>query len=271
MNIDYLVQLLGNRLNALTLTKDQAFMAGDLERINTIDVEINSVIDTLARLNLLKSISQAAADHVSTEAEIIAAGVTAVKNNTVNKDKAIFLGEYDISSYATDPLHEQKVANILSAMDIMTSAEQVDLYIQTVAFGSPVTGKMVIDACRRYQVPVNLVMALIQQDSSFATAGVAMATYNPGNVGNTGTETKLFPSWEEGVMAVAEWLSRHRILKSEEVTQEAAKPVEEIKVVAPVENATSTEEVIVPEESTEIATSTDDVVVPEANATSTEE
>lgn len=212
MDIGYLIQLLDNKLNTLALAKDQAFMSGDLERINALDSEINGVKDTLFKLKLLTDLTAAASTTGSSESQMVATGIEAVKEGT----GAIFsngnqcLNDYDISSYATDPLHEQKIADILLYMGPMETTGQIDAYIGEEAIASPLTGVMVMSSASTYEVDVRLMMALMELDSRFGTAGVAVNTLNPGNVGNTGTETKTYSTWAEGVTAVAEWLSRHR-------------------------------------------------------------
>lgn len=52
----------------------------------------------------------------------------------------------------------------------------------------------------------------MQNDSMFGTLGIGATTYNPGNIGNTGSATRSFGSWDEGIAAVAEWLSQHRVV-----------------------------------------------------------
>jgi len=77
MDINYLLQLLGNRLNGLTLAKDQAFQSGDLERINAIDAEILGVKNTISKLELITSIEQTAVATAVSEAEVVKNGIEA--------------------------------------------------------------------------------------------------------------------------------------------------------------------------------------------------
>ncbi len=262
MNVDYLIQLLNNRLGALNMAKDQAFMAGDLDRINILSKEIEGVTDTLYRLSLLASINAAAVNTGSTESAVVTAGMEAMKNTSVTIDNATgCMAEYDISTYATDPLHEQKIADILESMGAMNGAEQIDVYINNEAIGSPVTGAMVYEATQKYNVDRRLALAIMELDSRFGTAGVAVSTLNPGNVGNTGTSTKIYNSWAEGVDAVAEWLSRHRGKTTIPVEPPIEPPVEPPKIeIPPVVEASSTPEVPV------VASSTDEIIY---NQTST--
>ncbi len=199
MNIEDLVQLLNNRLREFKLSKDYAKMNGDLERMNIADKEIISLEDTLFKLNLLVDTSKSAAVKEEILAEVITDGSVAV------------LGEYDITSYATDPLHEEKIMNILSKMGVMDTAEKIDDYIKGKYWSSPVKGEMIMNAAQSYEVDARLMMAIMEQDSRFGTAGVAIRTLNPGNVGNNDAgDTVTYESWQEGVTAVAAWLSRHR-------------------------------------------------------------
>ena len=199
MTINDLVQLLDNRLREFKLSRDYARMSGDLERMNVADKEVISLEDTLFKLNLLVDTAESAAVREAILAEVITDGSTAV------------LGEYDITRYATDPLHEKKIMDILSKMGVMDTAEKIDDYIMGKALSSPVTGEMVMSAAEAYTVDARLMMAMMEQDSRFGTAGVAVRTLNPGNVGNDDSgATVTYGSWQEGVTAVAGWLSRHR-------------------------------------------------------------
>ncbi len=199
MTIDDLIQLLDNRLKEFQLSRDYAKMRGDLERMNAADEEIISLEDTLFKLNLLVDTSKSATVKEKILAEVITDGSVAV------------LGEYDITLYATDPQHEEKIMNILSKMGVMDTAEKVDDYIKGKYWSSPVTGEMIMNAASAYSVDARLMMAIIEQDSGFATAGKAIRTLNPGNVGNNDAgDTVTYESWQEGVTAVAAWLSRHR-------------------------------------------------------------
>ncbi len=199
MKIEDLIQLLTNRLREFKLSRDYAVMNGDLERVVAADKEILALEDTLFKLNLLVDASKSAEVKEATLAEVVADGSVAV------------LGEYDITVYATDPLHEQKIMTILSNMGPMDTVEQIDSYIKGKYPSSPVTGDMVMNASKAYAVDARLMMAIMELDSRFGTVGVGVATLNPGNVGNDDDgNTRTYDSWQAGVTAVAEWLHRHR-------------------------------------------------------------
>lgn len=118
---------------------------------------------------------------------------------------------YDIGSYATDPTHEAKIQNLLNTIGKMNTVQDMDAYIQSVAPGSPVTGQMIANASQKYGVSWEAMMAIMQQDSSFGTAGKAVRTFNPGNVGNTDSgATVNMGNWQNGVDAVAQNLASRK-------------------------------------------------------------
>lgn len=274
MNVEYLVELLNNRLRTLYLAKDQAFSTGDLDRINTLDGEISGVNDTLYKLKLLQGITAAAAVAGTTAADVVTSGIDALaaQANAVTAATQV-LQRYDITSYATDPDHERKIYTILSNMPVPLNVPSgIDSYIQQVAPSAPVTGAMVMGAAQLYAVDERLMLALMQNDSQFGTVGVAVATMNPGNVGNTGSATRTYNSWAEGVVAVAEWLSRHhKVVIAVEGTKETPVVFDTVSTstlpVTPAPESPSTTTASVLEASTstppvvDIPTSTPQVVV----------
>lgn len=226
MDIAYLIQVLQNKIAILSNAKGQAYTNGDLDRINSVDQELLSTQNTLAQLQLLLSATKAASENNSDLATVVAAGVTSAQSSVnIPDDPTAVLSYYDISTYAADPLYEQKISDILTSMPTMDSAEAIDAYISEEVIGSPLTGAMILSATTAYAVDVRLTMAIMQLDSQFGTAGVGAQTLNPGNVGNTGTSTRTYSSWPDGVAAVAEWLSRHRVtqtLTTDATTESAA-------------------------------------------------
>ena len=143
---------------------------------------------------------------------------------------------YDIGTYATDQQHESSVQSILDNIGQMTSIEQMDNYIQSVAPDSPITGEMIAKASEQYGTSWETMMAIMQQDSNFADPrmdrnGVkhsdivtgedrqrAVKFFNPGNVGNVDSGSNVdFGDWQAGVNAVAQNLARRRISQTQEV------------------------------------------------------
>ncbi|OGL85817.1 hypothetical protein A3I37_03020 [Candidatus Uhrbacteria bacterium RIFCSPLOWO2_02_FULL_46_19] len=264
MKIDNLIRLLNNRLREFQLSRDYARMSGDLERMNVADKEIIDLEDTLYQLNLLVDTSKSAAVREATLAEVITDGSVAI------------LGEYDITIYATDPLHEEKIMNILSKMGVMDTVEKIDDYINRKYFSSPVTGEMIISAASAYDVDARLMMAIIEQDSSFGTAGKAVRTLNPGNVGNDDSgNLRAYESWQEGVTAVAEWLNRHRgsTIISEIPEETVLEPVATSTppIITPTTTTTTSTVTSTPETIPVITSTTTTATTTPATATSTEE
>lgn len=123
---------------------------------------------------------------------------------------------YNITSYATDPNHESAVNNLynnitgIAGGSIISDAKTAQSVISNLSPNSPITGQMVLDSANKYGVDPNLMIALMAQDSSLQTKGLALSTNNPGNVGNDDAgNTKKFPTLQAGVDAVANWLSNH--------------------------------------------------------------
>ena len=216
MNIPYIIQLLQNKINVLTNAKSQAESVGDLNQINEISKELLDTQSSFSQLMMLSDMNQAASNASVTAAQVMTAGlnvvqgITPVAVQTQGPSAGAIINGYDISAYATDPLYEQKIQNIINAMPTFYSAQDVDNYIHNQAQTSPLNGNMVWGASQEYFVDIPLLVAIMQNDSDFGTLGVGATTNNPGNVGNTGSATHTYDSWTDGVNAVASWLSRHR-------------------------------------------------------------
>jgi len=125
------------------------------------------------------------------------------------------IGGYDITSYATDPKHEQKVMSIYDSIIEIKDEKDAQSVIDDLNSKSPITGKMVYDSAKKYGVNPGVMISLMQQDSSLGTAGLGLKTKNPGNVGNDDAgNIRTYKTWNDGVDAVAEWLSKHKATKN---------------------------------------------------------
>lgn len=119
---------------------------------------------------------------------------------------------YDITSYATDPNHEAAVQSILDNIGKFNNESDLTNYIKKVAPNSPITAEMVKNTSQKYGVSWEMLIAMMQQDSSLGTAGKGARTYNPGNVGNDDSgNIRNYGSWQAGVDAVGNWLNNHRV------------------------------------------------------------
>lgn len=135
------------------------------------------------------------------------------------------VGGFDISSYATDPAHEEKVDSILSRIGKFNTLNDVSGYISKQYPNSPITAQMIGNTSAKYGVPWEMLVAMMEQDSSLGTAGIGARNNNPGNIGQFDslgtTPTKGYPTMQAGVDAVGAWLSRHRAKAPEEVQKDA--------------------------------------------------
>lgn len=278
MDINYLIQILQNKITILNNAKGQAFAAGNLDQVNAIEKDLLETQNTFQQLTMLVDMAQAAKAANTTPAEVVSTGLDAVQNPTPEiqgPSASAVINGYDISAYATDPAYEDKIRAILSKMPVFSIVSDIDAYIQSVAQGSPVTGDMVYKSSQQYGVDMPLMMAIMHNDSTFGTLGVGARTFNPGNVGNTGSAEKTYSSWQEGVTAVADWLNRHRVVTPTIDPAPVQTPVE-IPVVEPVDDtapvvevATTTPAVILPTTPITVATSTIPFIIPSINATTT--
>lgn len=155
--------------------------------------------------------------------EAVATGVDKVVGNkpTIyqkgkSEPSAVIMG-YDTTVYATDPAHPQKLTSIIRSLPAGTNnAATVESYIRTKFPKSPVTGQMVMQAASKHGVAPEMMIAIMQNDSGFGTAGLGAKTRNPGNVGNDDSgATQTYKTWGAGVEAVAKWLSNHKAYAAE--------------------------------------------------------
>lgn len=114
--------------------------------------------------------------------------------------------------YATDPNYASEVDNLYNqikqAMPI-PSAQGIDTFISSQVGGKGnVTGQMIINASSQYGIDPLLLASVLGHESDFGTAGAGAKTMNAGNVGNNGTTTQTFKSWQAGVNAAAAELAR---------------------------------------------------------------
>lgn len=141
--------------------------------------------------------------------------LTSVGSDTKKAPGKEIVAGYDITSYATDPTHGQKIEKIYSRIPNVATVNDIDSYIKKVAPKSPVSGIDVARASDKYGVDPKLVIAMMVQDSSLGTAGKAVRTRNPGNVGNDDTGAlRTYATWSEGVEAVAKNLAWRKLNKT---------------------------------------------------------
>ena len=143
----------------------------------------------------------------------------------------------DMSSYSTDPKHNEKILNIKTNIPSISGPQDIQNYISKVAPKSPVTGQMIWDAAQTDKVPVDLMVALAQEESMFGTTGKAVRTKNVGNVGNTTPGgSRVYKDWASGVKSMANMLAQNQIGRTEPApisdpsSYTAYKPGEELAI-----------------------------------------
>jgi len=137
-----------------------------------------------------------------------------ISNNVVTNPSQGIVGGFNISSYATKPTHEAEVASLLNGIGKFETLDDVSNYIKKTAPNSPITADMISKTSAKYGVPWEMLVAMMQEDSSLGTQGKAVRTFNPGNVGNDDSgNLKNYGNWQSGVDAVGNWLSKHRDLR----------------------------------------------------------
>lgn len=120
--------------------------------------------------------------------------------------ESIFGKSNPIGAYATDPNYINEISGLyttVAGLGVAQSADSLQQYITNNAKGSPVTGQMILNAAGTYGVDPALLTTILLHESDFGTAGAAVKTQNPGNIGNTGAATQSYNSWQQGVNAAA--------------------------------------------------------------------
>lgn len=131
------------------------------------------------------------------------------QKGSANNSKTV--AGYDIARYATLPTHEATVQAIYDAMPEIKDKFDAEAYIKSKRPNSPVRGGMVERASIEYGVDMKLMLALMQNDSAFGTAGLGARTHNPGNIANRDDgHTHDYGNWEDGVRGVARWLAKNK-------------------------------------------------------------
>lgn len=120
-------------------------------------------------------------------------------------------GTYDLSTYATDPAHADKIRVVMQSIGQISNANEAQNAISTIP-NSPITGNMIMTAAQANGVDPTLLTALLKVESQFGTQGAGAKTFNPGNVGNTDDgSTRNFKNWNAGVDAAAQQLAKRDV------------------------------------------------------------
>lgn len=198
-------------------------------------------LDTLAVQNDLQKkliAYQNANPDFKTQVDALQSGYSVGANGQPMDVNAGKILGFDISKYATDPNHEAAIASIVQGIGQFKDINEVSNYITSKYPNSPVTADMISKTSAKYGVPWEMLVAMMEQDSSLGTAGKAVRTKNPGNVGNTDSgATQNFGSWAAGVDAVGSWLNRHRTTQTSSTSTSAANALGSILPQLPAQQA----------------------------------
>lgn len=127
------------------------------------------------------------------------------------------IGGYDISVYATDPKHEEKIERIyqgLSTKRDFSTTTGIQEFINDNAPKSKITGEMIKSVSDKHGVDAKLVAAIMLQDSLLGTKGMGSRNNNPGNIAqfdHLKKATKGYKTLKDGVEAVAKWLKTKKV------------------------------------------------------------
>ena len=115
-------------------------------------------------------------------------------------------------AYATSEAHLKRLNNIHVKIPIINNEQDAQKYITKGYPTSNVTGAMAVTSAKKYGVPIRLLLAAMEQDSSFSTKGKGQRTKNPGNVGNNDAgDLVYYEALRDGVDAVAKNLSKRKV------------------------------------------------------------
>lgn len=121
------------------------------------------------------------------------------------------LAGVDLSKYATDPQHFQKVSTIYNSLPDFKTADDINAHIKQIAPKSKITGDMVLNASKQYGIDPKLMVAIMRNDSDLGTLGLGAKTNNPGNIANNDRGNKFtYPNVNAGVVGVAKFLSEYK-------------------------------------------------------------
>jgi hypothetical protein len=121
----------------------------------------------------------------------------------------------DLRGYAADPGQIASVGNLYRVTSSIITPDDADEYIKSRYPDSPITGDMIVKSAGNHDVSVGLMLALLEHESHFGTAGLAVKTKNPGNVGGDSPGPEwYFGDWKKGVDVAAMQLAKRKVKKA---------------------------------------------------------
>lgn len=101
----------------------------------------------------------------------------------------------------------KKQLDMVSDVDL----EEIDKIWKKLPKKSPLSPIQIWSVSKKHDIPVHWVLSIVENDSTYGTAWLAIETHNPGNVGNTDDgSTRYFATRYQGLNKVADNLSYRR-------------------------------------------------------------
>ena len=177
------------------------------ERQNFIEWYVLTILNQYKKKNKLESLKDA-----DSLAFSMIAWVTLNKDDVIDWVEAeVFLPSQfyekpEWSEWSEDNKPEEKAEN-LNYWEDLSNAKKAVVKWELDSVQSPITTDNIIESSKTYNMPVEYIMAIIKNDSSYWTAWKWAETKNPWNVWNMDDgSTKKFDSWQEWLNAATKVL-----------------------------------------------------------------
>ena len=189
----------------------------DSERTNFIEWYIQTVLGQYKKKKKLENLKDA-----DTLAFTLISWVTLNKDDVIDWVEAeVFLPSQfyektEWSETTTDNIPEEKTDNLNYWENLSNNKKEIIKW-ELEKVSSPLTTENIIKSSKDYNIPVEYIMAVVKNDSSYWTAWKWARTRNPWNVWNTDDwSERTFNTWQEWLDA-ATWVIKDRVEEYQKV------------------------------------------------------